>query len=143
MPRLIWQRDTYTFSAGDVALNEKSRLWSPDGIKSRVLGEVTSSRELWEVHRITCTLNSGAGLNKRGVAIFLGIATESAAFLSRLATDPDDGMMGKESGVSYKGPPFVCTNGVGWFVRTPGYVATDVMYTWILYRVLGAKYENV
>lgn len=118
-----WTEISYTNNAVDAALPSVVHLWSPSGIYHNPSLTVAIPPDPVMVHELWARIFTTT-YTKRGVPLYLVAGTQTPNKLIRLCQDQ---ILSGDIGVSYKGPPFLATNGIGWTVYKPGIADTNVV----------------
>ena len=136
---LIWYRETYPVTAGDAASTFITRMLTPDGINHDpyTTGK-TTRRQRWMVHQMMVyVLRTTSGLYKQGLMGHLALGLEGAGSWVPLPVQNRFGQFHPSQGLTYKGPPFVATHGVGWAFYLGALADTDKVGFRVLYEPIG------
>lgn len=136
---LTWYREDYIITVTDAAQTSLGHFFTPDGpIHDPAVSRVVPKRELWDVYQIQAwPINVTTGNNKRGGYMQLCLLTDRPGIYVSLPTIPEDGIMGFDGGLRYKGPPLISTHGVGWFYNDPAMAQGDHMFLLVQYAPRG------
>ena len=132
---LTWYNELYEATATDAAATFLARLWTPDGIihdtsSSSKLGK----REDWLIHYLQVyVLRTTSGCMKSGVVIQLALGLDSPGSWMPLVVSHHS-IQRMNSGVVYRGSPFIATHGLGWAVYKGALADTDKVVLRMLYQ---------
>jgi hypothetical protein len=133
---LQWHRDDYIITGTDAAQTSLGRFLTPSGIlHDPQASQVVSQRVLWDIYQIQAwPIHVTTGNNKHGLYFQLCLASGTPGGFIALPTTPEDGVIGIDGGIRYKGPPLIATHGIGWFTNAPALVAGDHVFFLVQYN---------